>query len=687
MARVIRLPSGRVFRAEPLVDDPRKLGMGNKGAFDFSETVKLLDQVAESKGIGAVANLVEKGYDAARGDVKRPSEEKKDKGPADALTQAAKARVSKAGERMPAAGMRREGQRPAETALPREPTFDPRFSTPDPNFGPLFPAAQEGRRQAMMREPDRQRKAIAELPEQQIVVRDDSVTRLTRRPERKLVRNTRAGIEAGGPPIVYEDQLARSPEGVVEQPKVPPLQVPGPAQPAPPQAPLPQMATPAPAPAPAPAPEPPPRQMVVPVPTQPAPGMTGGGAPITQRSMGAQAQAAGQQIAANVLQEAQRKEPVQAAQIDLTQFSSPTGQARGSIQFFSELADTLQKRGVGIEESSQTPMEIPYTVSIDELYGYARNARTYENQKRVLDALANNRVTGMGFETLADRLSGAYRQRYLANITSMFPKIANQPNLIESIGTVGKAYAAEQLGRRRAEDIAAGAPSAAVTRTLAQAGQAAAGGQLAAERAVTERETRAAKAQDLLGKTASRIYNDAYKRSKKVGKKGKTKINIREFRSVTSDVFTKEQDRLGRQLDRLDDQIAKAQGEAALADIPPPTQRDVVLNPQGANQTRRDIAKGQAAKKRLAALEAKRRETQGVYDGLAKRRTAFDTLISRMATGYKPSQEELEAAGLSAQQALQFMRGIGGIRSRRRSGPSKTPATKQAPKPKVDIKF
>lgn len=668
MARVIRLPSGRVFRAEPLIDDPRKLGMGNKGAFDFSETVKLLDQVAESKGIGAVANLVEKGYDAVRGDVKRPGEEEKDKGPADALTQAAKARVSQAGQRMPSAGMRREGQRPAEPALPREPTFDPRFSTPDPNFGPLFPAAQEGRRQAMMREPDRQRKAIAEL--------DEAGRQMG---EEAMMREREARIRANMADIQRAQQVFPR----------------GPAQPATPQPPAPQMASPAPAaappqmasPAPAPAPAPAPPQMVVPVPTQPAPGMVGGGAPITQRTMARQAQAASQQIAANVLQEAQRKEPVQAAQIDLTQFSSPTGQARGSIQYFSELADTLQKRGIGIEESSQTPMEIPYTVSIDELYGYARNARTYENQKRVLDALANNRVTGMGFETLADRLSGAYRQRYLANITSMFPKIPDQPNLIEAIGIVGKGYAAEQLGRRRAEDIAAGAPSAAVTKTLAQAGRAAAGGQLAAERSVTERETRAAKAQDLLGRTASRIYNDAYKRSKRVGKKGKTKINIPEFRRVTADVFTKEQDRLGRQLDRLDDQIAKAQGEAALADIPPPTQRDVVLNPTGANQTRRDIAKGQAAKKRLAALEAKRREAQGVYDGLAERRTAFDTLISRMATGYVPSQEELKAAGLSEQQALGFMRGIGGIRSRRRRGPSKTPAAKQAPKPKVDIKF
>jgi len=678
MARVIRLPSGRVFRAEPLVDDPRKLGMGNKGAFDFSETVKLLDQVAESKGIGAVANLVEKGYDAVRGDVKRPGEEEKDKGPADALTQAAKARVRK-----PSAGMR--------------------MPTPDQERGPLFPANQEARRQAMMRK--REVPAVQQVQRPPYVQENLNLRLQGEAPSLKEQARLRLGepmqatpqqqVPAPLPPImtapvqpaipfsqfqgtigeVFYDKQGQ-PVRMFRDEKIVPEQVfaPGPAQAAPPQ--------------------PPPPQMAVPVPRQPAPGMTGGGAPLTQKTLPAQAQAASQQVAANVLQEAQRKEPVQAAQIDLTQFRSPTGEARGSIKFFSELADTLQRRGVGIQQTDQTPMEIPYTVSIDQLYGFARNARTYENQKRVLDALANNRVTGMGFETLADRLSGAYRQRYLANITGMFPKIPNQPNLIEAIGTVGKAYAAEQLGRRRAEDIAAGAPGAAVTKTLAQAGQAAAGGQLAAERAVTERELRAGKAQDLLGRTASRIYNDAYKKSKRVGKKGGTKINIREFRSVTSDVFTKEQDRLGRQLDKLDDQIAKAEGEAALADIPPPSQQDIVLNPQGANAVRRDIAKGQAAKKRLAALQAKRQEAQGVYDGLAKKRTAFDTLISRMATGYIPSQEELENAGLSASQALAIVSAQRGIRSRRRSGqppkPSTTkqpPATKEPPKKKVDIKY
>jgi len=685
MARVIRLPDGRVFRSEPLVQDATKLGMGNKGAFDFSETVKLLDQVAESKGIGALANIAEKSYDAIRGDVKRPGEPKKeitpsgDQGPADALTQAAKARVSQAGRRPPAPPEQQAPRREAEVSMPMQAPMQGQAQTdlglrlaaearlpPERRMDPRLLQSPLIDRMAQM--PTEQ---VTELPEQQIEVRDDSVTRLTPRPERRLVQNTRAAIEAGGPAMVYEDQLARSPEGVVEQPKVPPLQVPGPAEVAPPQ--------------------PPPPQMAAPVPTQPAPGMTGGGAPVAPKATTrGVAEAAERQIAANIEQEARRTQPVKAAEIDMAQFRSPTGKAKGSIQFFEEMAGALQQRGIG-RQTTTPPFEIPYTVSIDELYGYARQADTYENQRRVLDALANNRVTGMGFSTLADRLSGAYRQRYLTNVVSMFPKVAGQPNLIDAIGTVGKAYAAEQLGAARAADIAAGKAEAGVTKTRAQAAQAAAGGQLAAERAVTERETRAAKTQNLLSQGVSRIYDDVLKAAKARRGRGTKapKINLSEYRQAVTQQFTTEQSRIGRRIDNLDNQIAAAEGAAALADLPVPTRRDEVLNPAEANQRRRDIAKGQVAKRKLEVLKTQREEQTALYNGLADKRAAYDTLHARMALGYRPTMEELEAAGMSANTALELVRSYGGIQSRRRkpmkSEPAKTPAP--APSGKTKIQF
>lgn len=651
MARVIRLPDGRSFRPEPLVKGKvEDLGTGNKGAFDFSETVKLLDQVAESRGIGAVANIVEKGYDAIRGDVKRPGEKTTttDAGPADALTQAAKARVKPAGQRRGAATGMRAGRRTAEAALPRQPTPDPRFPTPDPNRGPLFPANQEARRQAMMRMPagEAQRQAVRELDDAalQMAAETDQEAR-----ERRIRENF----------AFIQQQDAQRRAGVGAASTQPGMPAPGPAQPAPPQPPPPQIA---------------------PVPTQPAPGMIGSGAPIQGRATPqAQARQAMTQVAANIGQEARRTQPVPAAGIDLSQYQSPTGKARNSIQFFSEMADELGKRGIG-QVGTQAPLEIPYTVSVDELYGFARNARTLDNQKKVLDALANNRVTGMGFETLADRLSGRYRQRYLKNIVSLFPRVAQQPNLIDAISKIGKAYSAEQLGRLRAGDIAAGLPSARAMRTRAQAGRAAAGAQRAAEQAVTERELRAGRAQNILSTGVSRIYTAALKSAKK-GRRGKKlpKINLREFRAATSDSFTKEQDKIQSRIDKIDAEIVKAQGEAILADTPVPTQAETLVSKNIAGKKIADRQKGLQAVARLKTLQRQRNQLQTLFDGLAEKRTAYDTLHARMAVGYRPSQAEFEAAGISAQQALQIMRGYGGIRSRRRKAKKAPPPAAPTP--------
>ncbi len=667
MARVIRLPSGRVFRAEPLVDDPRKLGMGNKGAFDFSETVKLLDQVAESKGIGAVANLVEKGYDAVRGDVKRPGEEEKDKGPADALTQAAKARVRK-----PSAGMR--------------------MPTPDQERGPLFPANQEARRQAMMRK--------REVPAVQQVQRPPYVQ-----------ENLNLRLQGEAPSLEEQARLRLGePMQTIPPRQVPPLVLSpvmtAPVQPAPiPPADPRLMNIPTgggqvnPLTAqdlyggPQPVPNPgqiaaPPIAPIAAVPTQPAPGMAGGGAALTEKTMPAQAVAAGQQVAANVLQEAQRTQPVAAAEVDMARFESPTGQARGSIQYFSELADALKARGIGLQEGAQAPMEIPYTVSIDELYGFARNARTLENQKRVLDALANNRVTGMGFETLADRLSGKYRQRYLANVVAQFPKQARQPNLMDAVSAIGRGYASEQLGRRRERDIRAGAPEAGVAKTRAQAFRAAASGQRAAEQAVTEREGRASTIQAVQAKTIGSILDRAIKMSKRKGRggRGKPKINLRVFQTATSGNFDREQQKLESQISKFDDQIARLTG-IANTKITMPTRAQAAINPTGAKAQADAYRKQEQAKLQLQAVIDKRTELQGLYDSITEQRKAIDALVARMATGYRPTQAELDAAGISATKAIELMQGFGGLGGRRRGTKRKPAKPKTQKKPKAKIKF
>ena len=423
------------------------------------------------------------------------------------------------------------------------------------------------------------------------------------------------------------------------------------------------------------------------VPTQPAPGMAGGGAPITEKTMPAQAVAAAQQVAANVLQEAQRTQPVAAAEVDMARFESPTGQARGSIQYFSELADALKARGIGIQEGAQAPMEIPYTVSIDDLYGYARNARTLENQKRVLDALANNRVTGMGFETLADRLSGRYRQRYLKNVVAMFPKQAKQPNLIDAVSAVGKAYAAEQLGRRRERDIRAGAPEASVAKTRAQAFRAAAGGQRAAEQAVTEREARASKIQAVQAKAVSGILDKAIKMTKRKSRgRGRPKINLRIFQKATSGNFDREQQKLESQIGKYDDQIARLTGVAGTK-ITMPTRAQAAINPAAAKAQAAAYRKQEQAKLQLQAVIEKRDELQGLYDNITEQRKAIDSLVARMATGYTPTNADLNFAGIDATQAIMLMNTFKGLGGRRR-GTKGTPAKpKTQEKPKAKIKF
>lgn len=714
MARVIRLPDGKVFRSEPLVKDPTKLGMGNKGAFDFSETVKLLDQVAESKGIGALANVAEKAYDAIRGDVKRPGEEEKQgqikkEGPADALTQAAMARVNKG------------------TTAPRQEqaTPEPRFASPAPKGEMLLRSdeapqlvraeptsaekavaeldaagqamGEQAEREARIRENNRliqeaaakrlaakggievQRKytpvpprvpaqpvmPVEELPTQQISAEQAppayqaplTSTLPGGRQERRLVQNTKEAVTAGGPPVVYADELERSPAGVFPQ------VAPGPAEAAPPQ--------------------PPPPQMTVPVPTQPPPGMIGGGAPLTQKTLEKEATAAAQQVAANVGQEALRTEPVKAAEIDMAQFAAKSDKARNTIGFYSELADYLKNQGYD-NQTGQPPVEIPYTVSIDELYGYAKNATTLENQKRVLDALANNRVTGMGFSTLADRLSGAYRQRYLTNVVSMFPKAAGKPNLIDAIGDISKAYSAEQLGRLRAADIAAGKPEAGVTKTLAQAGQAAAGAQLAAEKAVTERELRTNRAQLIAAQTSGKIIDSALKKAKAArgGGRGRKPL-IKPAIDNVEKTFESEQKAAEARLDKLEDierNLKQKAGQAKPGETVSAKER--VLSPQASAAKEKRIAEADAARAQLEDIRNSIEFQKELLGNLAKQRGAWTAFATRtFLRNQEPTEEELKAFGLTQEQVLEARQQVQaerGYQQSRRRNPNTIPQGKGA---------
>jgi len=714
MARVIRLPSGRVFRAEPLTKDPKKLSMGNKGAFDFSETVKLLDQVAESKGVGALANVAEKGYDAIRGDVKRPTEDT----PADALTQAAKARVGT------------KGTMPAKA---QKPSTEIRTESSDKERGPLL--RQPGRPEQTQRFTPEQLRAIRELDKAgeemgRDTDREDRERRIREDMQRISGRSFQPDDSVlrtrlqGQPPTLEEaarmrlgqpmQPLAPTPGGAPLAPvmDVPVQPAPIPAadprlqrimdqsRPAPVQpinvAPTliraggPQQASPGQIAA-------PPMARVAPVPVS---GMTPpsyGGAKVPDRQTMAQAgQAAAKQVAANVRQEATRATAAPAAEIDITRFESPTGQARGSIDFFRELAGELGARGIGMPNISQEPLDIPYTVSIDQLYGYAKNAQTPQNQKRVLDALANNRVTGMGFSTIADRLSGSYRQRYLKNVVALFPKQQKAPNLIDAIGTVGKAYASEQLGRRRAREISAGAAEAGVAKTRAGTAKLAAGAQRSAEQAVTDRETRPGRVNLLAAQASSKIFDSAIKAIKAKKRRGtgrrRAKPLVKDFVKLYEGTFSKEQGAGQKRLDDLLDIQRKLKLKAGQARAGAKvTTSERVLNKTAAAAKSKAIREANAARGQLADIAGQIRNQKGLLNDLARKRGAFSAFAGRtLLQNRQPTEDELKAFGLTQQQVLDARSAIAGPdgryqRSDRRRPAGKRPTSKPKKKTAEDF--
>ena len=711
MARVIRLPSGKVFRAEPLVKDPKKLSMGNKGAFDFSETVKLLDQVAESKGVGALANVAEKAYDAIRGDVKRPTEDK----PADALTQAAKARV---------------GTKATTPARAQKPSTEIRTESSDKERGPLL--RQSGRPDQVQRLSPEQRNAIRELDEAgaemgRETLREERDSRVREQMQRISGRSfqpdasdIRTSLRGQAPSL---EEAARLRLGQSMQ-ALPPQQIPAslppvmvaPVQPAPipaadprlqrvmdqsraaPVQPIsvpstliraggPRQASPGQIAAPL-------MSRVTPVPVS---GMTPpsyGAAPVPRgQTMQQAGQAAGTQVAANIRQEAKRKKPAPAAKIDITRFESPTGQARGSIDFFRELAGELGARGIGMPNISQEPLDIPYTVSIDQLYGYAKNAQTPQNQKRVLDALANNRVTNMGFTTLADRLSGSYRQRYLKNVVALFPKQQKAPNLIDAIGTVGKAYASEQLGRRRAREISAGAAEAGVAKTRAGTAKLAAGAQKSAEQAVTDRETRPGQVNLLAAQASSKIFDSAIKAIKAKRGRGtgrrRAKPLVKDFVKLYEGTFSKEQSAGQKRLDNLLDIQRKLKLQAGRAKAGAKvTASEQVLNKSAAAAKSKAIREANAARGQLSDIAGQIRNQRGLLGNLARKRGAFSAFAGRtLLQNKQPTDAELKAFGLTQEQVLDARKAITGPDGRYQRSQRRRPTPKAKPKTKTAEDF
>jgi len=733
MARVIRLPDPSVFQRKQLTRDPTQLSIGTKGTFKITDVIDMADKIVKSEGVGSIASAIERGLE--------PGEEKavpKIPETTDALRKAAEARTSMRVQGEPEIAEGTPVGQAARTAGIPELAPRPERRLPSPTMASTqMPVAP-------MELPTQVIEGQVPPVTTTVEPRDQALTQPRTRVERRLVRNTREAIAAGGPPVVYEDQLARSPAGVIEQPKVPPLKVPGPAAPQTPVEPPSIGQAPTPAPEQLAATGGPSRAVSEPVQVpavrqaQPVP-PSGETPPLSapgkvEGTSAQQAKATAQQVIANIQRESQRGEPAAAAVIDMAAYQASQDKPISVAQFYSSMIDELKGKGYYKESEA---FDIPRVISVENLIAFARQADTPDKQKAVLDAFANNTVTGMGYTTLSQRLSGQYRKPYLSAIISSFP--AKGKDIMGDIYKLSLAYQASGVGAGRYADIGAGRPQAGVTKTLAEAGKAAAGGQLQAEKAVTERETRTARVQNLLGQGVQRLYRDAIRASLKPGPGKRAKVNLPVLQRETTGRYEKEQGRLETTMDKQDKEIARLEGIAAgqpeqeldpryyatvekidaeiarqkgLAIEPTPLSRaEVVRDPVLARENAKQRLEAQRAKARIAELERQRGEVekryrsmakpkltreqaaaqlatlrqqraglQELYDGLLEQRARFTAFIQNLAaTGRRPTQRELQAYGIDAETAMAMANAqINVGPTRRRSNNTRpTPRTKR----------
>jgi hypothetical protein len=247
-------------------------------------------------------------------------------------------------------------------------------------------------------------------------------------------------------------------------------------------------------------------------------------------------QTAVQQQVANMMVDLKRGDPVNAATIDTTGYTVANKDARTAAVFLAEWVKALDEQGLGKQE--QAPINIPKTISAEALIGYAKTAASSANQQKVLEAFANNTVTGMGYTTLAERMSGAYRKPYLNAILSSFPKPAKVKDPIDALYKATLAYQSGMGGQLRSQRAQTGYVAAEVGQKRARAMQSAASAQKTAEEAISERELRFMKRSAMAARTISSLISPQLikaLRRRRGGRSVKRKINLPELRKATTD--------------------------------------------------------------------------------------------------------------------------------------------------------
>ena len=589
MARITRLPNGKVFR-EKMKLPTNYVDFETKKVTieDVGKMVDFADKVATSTGVGAAFAAGEKIYDELiSGD------------PKEAVKETAK--VSDKVEFDPLA-----------TTIPEDARMTQRMGTmtSDTGFGERTPeqvrAAVTGRRQPAM--PRTPAPAPAPAPEPTEPVQ--------REIQRESMRRLREDLGSRGTQPILSPVIEKEEERVI-----PAIPAGGPATPT--------------VPAPAPALVAPPISPTPPTePTVPATPRTGEPIPLKREKI----REVVEQALGNLGAEIARDQQSAAQRIDTTAayaFQRPDA---------AEQAISIE-RALGIikdfspKNPPAPPIDIPEVVSVEELIGYARNASTPEQQQEVLRAFSDNRVTGMYAPTLASRLVGDYRKPFLRTIIASFPRQqtkTGKDSAIDRFYKFGLGMEALNRAQIRGQEAQTGlgrettaSKRAGTMKTVAAAGR-------TAEQAATERELREPRRLKILTETL-KPYAKEFRRQlslrRRRGGKGKKPEKLADINAawkstvprIDKDISANEKqaETIQKRLDGLSD---KQRGLQAIVDsYEPPRKKPIPGSPEAKALIveQQKVRRARAELKRLQEPIEKLRKAKSELD--EKRDVLLDT--------------------------------------------------------------
>ena len=617
MARLVRLPSGRVFREEMEKPDIYRRPKDMFGMSALGQAIDFADKVVKSEGVGALANIGEQIYDKyAEGDTTGAVKAQADAG--NLLKQAAQARVGLELPQVPpvggATGLKAAVEKAMGTAkdTTRERMLAamrgaPVAGVPMEAVPEAYKLSEEARRQAMA-------PLAVKEDDAEAAARDARLKQLGAEIDAGKVQGTTEVAKDQGEFVGPQKELLNKVYGIVEGQKPTGVPAGGPAAPATPQVPPPTQAPP---------PQAPPVQPPVQAPVPAGPPATGGSVAAPAVQMGQQAPQVPAGPASRPPAPDKAKgmaEPVPAGQPGETpvapvgegtpksaeevkkedvkqnlyqtidqglnaiqnEYSRNAERAAATIDFGAamlskskdamtdaEILARLMKAVKDVEppQPSQAPLNIPNKLTIQQLSGFARQANTTDQQQQVLDAFSNKMVTGMYAANLASRLSGEYKKPWLDAVISQFPARSTPARMhpADAMYKMAAAVKAYQSGEKTEAEIAAGTPEAKAFAARAGGIKKMALAQQAAEKATEIRELLQARKIEYLSKAQNAI-DDFNKAKKGGGAGGKQETIDAKFWYQTNGVPLEEASRANRNdITQTKRKIAELDGEIARA--------------------------------------------------------------------------------------------------------------------------